>query len=164
MSTSPMTQHVHLDNKRRNLEEALQHYHYAMDIDDLCSKIRLMVPNSVVAFAGLGPCARATEQDQNLLKALTNVLKSEFKQNSEALLGRIRGTLKREPLLNPLLARLNRDLFQRVYIPKGPPNPIPLEAYQTLAELARLESTVASALAKIYNVVMPHALLDQDPH
>ena len=40
-------------------------------------------------------------------------------------LGRIRGTLKREPLLNPLLALLNRDLIQRVYIPKGPPNPIP---------------------------------------
>ena len=40
-------------------------------------------------------------------------------------LGRIRGTLKREPLLNPLLALLNRDLIQRVYTPKGPPNPIP---------------------------------------
>ena len=40
-------------------------------------------------------------------------------------LGRIRGTLKREPLVNPLLALLNRDLIQRVYIPKGPPNPIP---------------------------------------
>ena len=40
-------------------------------------------------------------------------------------LGRIRGTLKREPLLNPLLALLNRDLIQRVYMPKGPPNPIP---------------------------------------
>ena len=39
-----------------------------------------------------------------------------------AVLGRIRGTLKREPLLNPLLALLNRDLIQRVYIPKGPPN------------------------------------------
>ena len=35
-------------------------------------------------------------------------------------LGRIRGTLKREPLLNPLLALLTRDLIQRVYIPKGP--------------------------------------------
>ena len=41
------------------------------------------------------------------------------------LLGGIRGTLKREPLLNPLLALLTRDLIQRVYIPKGPPNPIP---------------------------------------
>ena len=41
------------------------------------------------------------------------------------ILGRIRGTLKREPLLYPLLALLNRDLIQRVYIPKGPPNPIP---------------------------------------
>ena len=36
------------------------------------------------------------------------------------LLGRIRGTLKREPRLNPLLALFNRDLSQRVYIPKGP--------------------------------------------
>ena len=35
-------------------------------------------------------------------------------------LGRIRGTLKREPLLNPLLALLSRDLIQRVYIPKIP--------------------------------------------
>ena len=43
----------------------------------------------------------------------------------EKVLGRIRGTLKREPLLYPLLALLNRDLIQRVYIPKGPPNPIP---------------------------------------
>ena len=41
------------------------------------------------------------------------------------ILGRIRVTLKREPLLYPLLALLNRDLIQRVYIPKGPPNPIP---------------------------------------
>ena len=41
------------------------------------------------------------------------------------LLGRIRGTLEREPLLNPLLALLSRDLIQRVYIPKGPPNHIP---------------------------------------
>ena len=40
-------------------------------------------------------------------------------------LGRRRGALKMEPLLNPLLALLNRDLIQRVYIPKGPPNPIP---------------------------------------
>ena len=40
-------------------------------------------------------------------------------------LGRIRGALKREPLLNPLLALLNRDLIHRVYIFKGPPNPIP---------------------------------------
>ena len=38
---------------------------------------------------------------------------------------RIRGPLKREPLLNPLLALLDTDLIQRVYIPKGPPNPIP---------------------------------------
>ena len=37
----------------------------------------------------------------------------------------MRGTLKREPLLNALLALVNRDLIQRVYIPKGPPNPIP---------------------------------------
>ena len=29
------------------------------------------------------------------------------------------------PLLNPLVALLNWDLIQRVYIPKGPPNPIP---------------------------------------
>ena len=35
------------------------------------------------------------------------------------VLGRIRGTLKGEPLLNPLLALLNRDPIQRVYIPKG---------------------------------------------
>ena len=42
-------------------------------------------------------------------------------------LGRIRGTLKGEPLLNPLLVLLNRDLTQRVYIPKGPPNPIPYD-------------------------------------
>ena len=42
-----------------------------------------------------------------------------------SILGRIRGTLKREPLLNPLLALLNKDLIQRVFIPKGPPNPIP---------------------------------------
>ena len=41
------------------------------------------------------------------------------------ILGRIRGTLKREPLLNTLLALLKRDLIQRVYIPKGPPSPIP---------------------------------------
>ena len=41
------------------------------------------------------------------------------------ILGRIRRALKREPLLHPLLALLNRDLIQRVYIPKGPPNPIP---------------------------------------
>ena len=44
---------------------------------------------------------------------------------TSVFLGRIRGTLKREPLLNPLLALLNKDLIQRVYIPKGPPNPIP---------------------------------------
>ena len=43
------------------------------------------------------------------------------------ILGRIRGTLKREPLHNPLLALFNRDIIQRVYIPKGPPNPIPYE-------------------------------------
>ena len=42
-----------------------------------------------------------------------------------SILGRIRRALKREPLLNPLLALLNRDLIQRVYIPKGPPNPLP---------------------------------------
>ena len=41
------------------------------------------------------------------------------------ILGGIRGTLKREPLLNPLLALLTRDLIQRVYIPKGPPYPVP---------------------------------------
>ena len=41
------------------------------------------------------------------------------------ILGRVRGTLKREPLLNPLLALLNRDLIHRVYIPKGAPNPLP---------------------------------------
>ena len=41
------------------------------------------------------------------------------------ILGRIRGTLKREPLLSPLLARLKRDLTERVYIPQGPPNPKP---------------------------------------
>ena len=41
------------------------------------------------------------------------------------VLGRIRGTLKREPVLNPLRVLLNRDLIQRVYIPKGPLNPIP---------------------------------------
>ncbi|CAE7500818.1 HERC2 [Symbiodinium natans] len=40
-------------------------------------------------------------------------------------LGRIRGTLQKETLLNPLLALLNRDLIQRVCVPKGPPNPIP---------------------------------------
>ena len=44
---------------------------------------------------------------------------------SDFFLGRIRGALQRVPLLNPLLAPLNRDLIQRVYIPKGPPNPIP---------------------------------------
>ena len=41
------------------------------------------------------------------------------------VVGRIRGTLKREPLLNPVLSLLNRDLIQRVYIPKGPPDPTP---------------------------------------
>ena len=40
-------------------------------------------------------------------------------------LGRIRGTLKKGTLLNPLLALLNRELTERVYSPKGPPNPIP---------------------------------------
>ena len=45
--------------------------------------------------------------------------------DSVKLIGRIRGTLQRVPLLNPLLALLNRDLIQRVYIPKGPLNPIP---------------------------------------
>ena len=36
------------------------------------------------------------------------------------LLGGTRVPLTREPLLNPLLALLTRDLIQRVYIPKGP--------------------------------------------
>ena len=45
--------------------------------------------------------------------------------HTPCLLGGIRGTLQREPLLNPLLALLTRDLIQRVKIPKGPLNPIP---------------------------------------
>ena len=50
--------------------------------------------------------------------------------------GRIRGTLKWEPLLNRLLVLLNRVLIQRVYIPKGPPNPIPyLSGLQGSGEL-----------------------------
>ena len=42
------------------------------------------------------------------------------------ILAGIRGTLKREPLLHPLLALLTRDLIQRVYIPKGSPESYPL--------------------------------------
>ena len=37
------------------------------------------------------------------------------------ILGRLRGTLKRGTLLNPLVALLNRDPIQRVKIPKGSP-------------------------------------------
>ena len=59
---------------------------------------------------------------------LRTVTRSRRRGNIPSLrvfLGRIRGTLKREHLPNPLLALLNRDLIQRVFIPKGPPNPIP---------------------------------------
>ena len=41
------------------------------------------------------------------------------------VLGRIRGAPEKGALLNPLLALLNRDLMERVYIPRGPRNPIP---------------------------------------
>ena len=44
----------------------------------------------------------------------------------DRILGRIRGTLKREPLLNALLALLKRGPYSEgLYIFKGPPNPIP---------------------------------------
>ena len=59
-------------------------------------------------------------------------------------LGRIRGTLKRELLLNPLLALLNRDLIQRVYIPKGPPNPIPYRYMSGLCCLADFKGTLVA--------------------
>ena len=97
---------------------------------------------SMNPFRGLGftttcytSCARSTEArvacktrslNEKKPKAFSPQLwVAVFPQRLAFLLGRIRGALKREPLLNPLLALLKRDLIQRVYIPKGPPNPIP---------------------------------------
>ena len=43
----------------------------------------------------------------------------------------IRGTPSRAPLLNPTFGSLKRDLIERVYIPKGPPNPSSHEGFRT---------------------------------
>ena len=54
------------------------------------------------------------------------VFRVEAKVGLQFILGSIRGTLKREPLLNPLLALLNRDLIQRGLYPQGSPSSYPL--------------------------------------
>ena len=65
-------------------------------------------------------------------------------------LGGIRGTLQREPLLNPLLALLNRDRIQRVYIPQGS-NPISYHSRYTV--LSAHSGDIPMPLVKSPNVV-----------
>ena len=76
------------------------------------------------------------------------------------ILGRIRGTLKREPLLNPLLALLKRDLIQRVYIPQGPPNPIP---YHKGIHYRQAEHTVTTKAEGLRKCKAPTVQLFEDP-
>ena len=74
-------------------------------------------------FAPLSPCSSLVLLKLNIHKIRT--FPSIHRDLLVMILGRIRGALQRVPLLNPLLAPLNRDLIQRVYIPKGPPHPLP---------------------------------------
>ena len=86
------------------------------------------------------PKSWATAQRRS--SKFSSAMSEDSAKCSQAVLGRIRGTLKGEPLLNPLLALSNRDLLQRVYIPKGPPNPIPYAAQGCHLGLPRPSSTV----------------------
>ena len=94
-------------------------------LQDLCFRFAPRMEISSRSRSPLFFCLLKLYGTVGLATQHIHILDPHRSMKKHLILGGIRGTLKGEPLLNPLLALLTRDLIQRVYICKGPPNPIP---------------------------------------